>query len=318
MQLVNVIASSSGFFGDICCSLGHHVALSSPADGLTFCDKKDDSPGVDAVYEPFTQIMDPYVIREIRPSSTFMAEAAKSPSYCAEYCSISDGCNFFSYDARRKNSENICVLMKNYTRSEKVCCNEDDFADTNRTMPGWTSGRPPRTRHEFDNAHVLSTPQNVMLSLENGYETQFKLSLGSTPLRGAVWVEPTIASSSSVGQLDVSISPQRVALYNTTTTATITVKVSNPEKWEDGQHLIITSIIQSCDTAYTDVTKSSATSKSTVYVYVESSPETKLLPMIILIILLAAFFVLVYVYIERKKRQEYSRNPSCTLMTHRK
>jgi hypothetical protein len=82
--------------------------------------------------------------------------------------------------------------------------------------------------------------------------------------------------------------------------------VSNPEKWEDGQHLIIMSSIQSCDTAYTDVTKSSATSRSTVYVHVESSPETKLLPAIILIILLAVLSLLVYLYLERKKRQEYS------------
>jgi hypothetical protein len=305
--LINVITSSSDFFGDICCSHGDHfAALSSPAAGLTFCDKKDDSPGVDSVYEPFIQIMDPSVIREIRPSSTFMSEAAKSASYCAEYCSISDGCNFFSYDGRLKNAEHICVLMKNYTRSEKVCCNEEDFADANMTIPGWTSGRPPRTRHDLDNAQVLSTPQNVQLSLGNGYETQFELSLGSTPLRGAVWVEPSLATSSSVGELDVVILPKRVALYDATTKATITVKVSNPERLATGEKLIITSAIQSCDTAYTDTTTSSATSKSTVYVNVETPPEPRLLPIIIMIALLVALAIVGYVYMERRKRHEYS------------
>lgn len=155
-QLSNVIMESSAAFADVCCSRGERVDLSFPAAGLTFCDMIIDQPGIDSTYMPFIAFNDAALSKQLFPSSNFMAEAAESPEKCAEYCAISNECKYFSYDARLPNAVHDCSLYKDTGMgSYKVCCDEDHFADEAGTIPGWTSGLPPRTRHEVDNARVI-------------------------------------------------------------------------------------------------------------------------------------------------------------------
>mmetsp|Transcript_30352 Transcript_30352/g.36045 ORF Transcript_30352/g.36045 Transcript_30352/m.36045 type:complete len:453 (-) Transcript_30352:2434-3792(-) len=133
--LKNVISSSSGIFGDICCGLGSHFSLISPSDGLTFCKLEVDTVGIDSFKESFWEYVYADKLVSIRPSSSFMAEAAESPEKCAEYCAIREGCNYFSYDARWKESEHRCNLLKNNGTQYYRCCDVDDYADEEQTSP---------------------------------------------------------------------------------------------------------------------------------------------------------------------------------------
>lgn len=103
--LNNAIASTSESFADVCCGMGERIQLSTPSDGLAFCDLRTDSPGVDATYFDFIHFITPATMDVLFPSSSFMAKAAESAEKCAEYCTISSECPYFSYNARLPNSE---------------------------------------------------------------------------------------------------------------------------------------------------------------------------------------------------------------------
>merc|ERR1711971_1200590 len=125
---------------------------------------KVDTPGVDTVMEPFVEYYDADVLEIILPSSDFMSEASASPEKCSEYCTIVDDCMYFSYDARWKQAEHLCYLLADNGTGDVVCCEPEDYADMKGTMPGWTSGKSPRARRELDNAKVLITVTDNVLS----------------------------------------------------------------------------------------------------------------------------------------------------------
>ena len=242
----NVIWDSSGSFLDVCCGLGESIELPGSDESLTFCNMQVHKPGIDTIYEPFVEYIRASQLMELRQSSTFMAEAAESVEYCAEYCSNTMGCNYFSYDARHKEAEHHCYLRTdNGTYADSVCCSPDDYGDRNGTIPGWTSGRPPRTRHIIDNAAVQSGPRQLFANETNEFTVQYSVSLGSAPLRGAVWIEPTLESTQT--DVVVKVSPTMVALYDADTTATFEISISGSREKET---LLITNLIESCDKAF--------------------------------------------------------------------
>ena len=69
-------------------------------------------------------------------------------------------------------------------------------------------------------------------------------SLGSQPLKGAVWVTPSVSSSDDVS--NVVFTPPRVALYDNNTAAVVKVKIINPRK----ESFVIVNEIHSCDSAF--------------------------------------------------------------------
>ena len=302
-HLTNMILSTSGEFNHICCGLGQNVALSLPAGGMTFCDMRVDLPGADAIFEEFIEYQGAKPILSLTPSSRFMAEAAESAEKCAEYCALSDDCRFFTYDARLPNAEHVCLLLANNgTNSKEVCCQKDHFADEEALIPGFISGRPPQTRHEIDNAVVLMSTTNLRLEPRNNYKTQFEVSLGSNPLRGAVWIEPTLAAS--ITNLDVTISPPRVALYDANTAATVTIELlSKPDASDATVTLVVNNAIESCDVAFIPATGSS---EQTVYVEVIPPSQSFFQSLNIwvsaIILLLAALFSLgIFIYFWKKQ-----------------
>lgn len=243
----NVIRDRNGAFQDICCGLGEQIELSESSETLTFCDMQVDKPGIDTIYEPFVQYLKSTPLMKLKPSSDFMSEAAVSAEYCAEYCTITDGCNYFSYDARWKKAEHSCyLLINNGTSSDNVCCDRNDYGDQDGTLPGWTSGHPPRTRNAVDNAAVMIQPKELAAGKQNDFTVTYSVSLGSTPLRGVVWIEPHLEGAQT--DAIVTISPTRVSLYDANTTATFEVVVSGSLRKET---LTIVNSIQSCDKAYT-------------------------------------------------------------------
>ena len=181
-----------------------------------------------------------------------------------------------------------------------MCCDPDDYADVEGTMPGWTSGRPPTTRNLEDGASVRVDPQDLVTEETNGYTTEFTISLGSTPLRGAVWIEPTLADMSST-TLDVSISPGRVVLYDNATTPTVRLIVSNVDALASGETLVINNAVQSCDAAYTAVPAEPIAVRVVVPPPVASSQG--ILMSAILVPLAAVLSAAVaFVYVERRKK----------------
>jgi hypothetical protein len=272
-MLNNVLLEPAGSYGDICCDRGPLVSLLEPAAGLTFCEMRVDVPGIDSVYDPFLLFLGARTLRRIRPRAAFMGEAAASSEFCAEYCAIQDGCKYFSYDARWKESEHTCFLLDNNGTSSVVeCCNQDDYADPEAMLPGWTSGRPPRTRHAVDNAKVLIEPRQLIISEASDFKTHFDVSLGSTPLRGAVWVETKLATTNS--KLAVSIKPERIVLYDDATVIKVNITVQNKEAVSRGETLVLTNYIQSCDRAYTAAAPDQMAELSTVYIDVLPEEDT--------------------------------------------
>jgi hypothetical protein len=81
----------------------------------------------------------------------------------------------------------------------------DDYADDKGIISGWTSGRPPRTRHVDDSVQVLIDTPHLVLESANGYSSQLEVSLGLTPLRGAAWIKPIISMTT---ELNISIYPK--------------------------------------------------------------------------------------------------------------
>ncbi|CAB9500762.1 activated protein kinase catalytic subunit alpha-1 [Seminavis robusta] len=303
----NVILESSQAFDDVCCSIGQHIDLSVPMNGFTFCDMKVKRPGSDSTFLDFVQFEDGNSFAQIRPNSDFMAEAAESPEKCAEYCAISSECAFYSYDARWHNAAHICYHMKgaNGTMPEhnKVCCENEHYADEGLTMPGWTSGMPPRTRHDLDNARVQIEPGNLVADFRNGYEVEYTVSLGSTPLRGAVWVEPRMSSSAKV---DISFSPTRVILYGANTTATVKVSISSEAISDFSSTLLITNKITSCDAAFMHLSDGDLANDLNVFIDVvtpkEESGSNLAVPVTITLAIVCMAGLAVLVYFERKRK----------------
>ena len=100
--LNNVVTSHADAFSDICCGLGEEMAFGSDettSTTLTFCDFEPDFPGVDATYEDFIMYFGGSIFDVIRPTSSFMSEAAISAELCAEYCNIVEECRYFSFDS---------------------------------------------------------------------------------------------------------------------------------------------------------------------------------------------------------------------------
>ena len=123
MFLTNSIVGPMGAYADICCTRGSSVELEIPPAGMTFCEMSVKRPGVDSTYLPFIELPAAAPFKMLRPSSEFMSEAAESVEKCAEYCTISSECKYFSYDSRLPNAEHVCMLLENNgTGPFEVCC----------------------------------------------------------------------------------------------------------------------------------------------------------------------------------------------------
>jgi hypothetical protein len=228
-----------------------------------------------------------------------MAEAAESPQKCAEYCAIRDGCSFFSYDARWKESEHTCaLLMNNGTMQTKICCDPDDYADVEGTIPGWTSGRVPSTRHVLDNARLFTEPQSLAMENQNMFETHYEVSLGSTPLRGAVWIEPKLTTQT---ELDILISPNRIVLYDIEETVTVTVRVLNTDSIVDSETIIISNIISSCDAAF--MTSDSISDDNLILIDVKAPNRSFLIIGSLVPLIATAILTSGFIYISYKRRK---------------
>ena len=307
---LNVIREPADAFGDVCCSRGKQIDLVLPTDGLTFCKMEVHRPGIDSRYLPFNIFDEAPYLSIVRPSSDFMSEAAESSEKCGEYCSISSECNYFTYDARKENAEHVCILQTaNGTGPLEVCCEDDHYADEARTIPGYTAGIPPRTRHTIDNARVVVSPQNIIADSHNGYKAQFHVSLGSSPLRGAVWVEPMIASATD---LDVTFWPPRVVLYDSNSTATVTVWVSASalKSGYNSINLVVHNKITSCDSAFTELSDGNVANRATTVFIDVVVPEIEadgITPAGIAAVTLGAMVVFglaVFVYFESKRKKD--------------
>jgi len=268
-QHTNFITNAAGSFGDVCCQPGVHVDLAEPSEGLTFCNISLHVPGIDSTYIPFASY---FQVREhvdvLKPNSIFMSEASESPQKCAEYCAITDQCNYFTYDGRY-NQEHWCWLhVDNGTLFDNLCCKPEDYGDKEQTTPGKIAGQPPRTRHEHGNARVLVAPIHLSMDKAGEYKVQYNLALGASPIHGAVWIEPQITSDSLIQSLNVSISPRRVVLYDHNRTATVTITVSNAARASTGATIAVTNVVQSCDSAFTSATAETMARENTVVIHV--------------------------------------------------
>jgi hypothetical protein len=302
-HVANIITESSGFFGNVCCRPGTHIDLRVPSQGLTFCNMTPGTPGADSVYQPFVEYYDAQVLAVLQPSSGFMSEASESAEKCAEYCSIRDGCKYFSYDSRIKNTESSCFHLATTGTPSRVCCKAEDYADVDRTVPGWISGRVPVTRHELDNARVvIASSKDLVISKENNYTTEIVFALGSSPLRGAVWIRPILAAET---EFAVSFVPDRVALYDDLSTFPVAVRLAIPDKDLVSNTFYVTFEVEACDSAFVSSGRLAAETMAKIDVVVEP-PSSLRLPAVIVPLIAVLLVAAVYLYVDHKKRRAES------------
>lgn len=300
-SLRNTIVESTDFFGNVCCKPGMHIELQSPSSGLTFCNMTPSAPGIDATYEPFIEFFDGKVLATIQRSSTFMSEASKSAELCAEYCAIRDDCRYYAYDGRQSNAEPKCHHLETKGTPTKVCCNSsDDFADANQTKPGWISGLVPKTRNELENARVVAASSNHSLSKTNNYTSNLIFSLGSSPLRGAVWIKPILAADS---EFDVSFRPPRVALYDNVSIAVVEVTIFVPLEIKHSGKVHVTTEIESCDAAFVADDILTTTRIMELDVVLEVPSSRNLVAWTTLSFAVVVLVVAAYLYVDHKKRK---------------
>ena len=300
LHSANFITAPDGAFSSKCCSRGDKVDFESSGVQVVFCDMRLSTPGIDSVYFPFTKYPDESPpMAFIQPSSTFMSEAAESVEKCAEYCAISSDCRYFMYDARYPNAEHSCVLYKTLAGpAEPKCCDQDDYADLSRTLPGLTTGIPPRTRHDTSSSRVIF-PDSEYLALgpHNDFSLEYSLSLGSDPIRGAVWIEPSVQTEG----FDVEISPRKVVFYDSTETATVKVTIRNFDEVLRPTMMIVHSI-EACDVAFLE------TQDTVVYVDVQQERNdinlAILVPGVLVFVLLIALLIAFIFYLRKRAHEE--------------
>ena len=266
----NVIASLEESFDSECCSVDASKTLAVVEDGipknvtLYFCHMDMDAPGRDAFFEPFIHYIYAEMVRQIFPSSKFMAEAAKSVSLCAEYCAMDPDCNYYTYDNRWKLAEPRCQFNKDQGIRERIDGSKDDYADPELRTPGFVSGMPPRTRALVRDAVVHANSSLVTAEIQENPTDDYwddtttkkktavatyGLYLGSLPTRGAVWVEPRVSASYTLYAEAVIFDPPRIVWYahHCNETATVTVIARGVDRAET---LPIVHDITACDAAF--------------------------------------------------------------------
>lgn len=263
-QLVNAVTRSDdqAFFGAFCCGLGQNFPLASHKGGITFCNMTVDSPGIDTYYRPFWRYDKLAWLQEITIDAPLFSEAAESVEHCAQYCTIIRECTYFQFDQNVDRSSFTCTLLRG-TNQERIEEDKNQFAGPNSTLPRRISGVPPKSRHEVYDAAVLVNQQSIVLKEGNGFETNITFSLGSMPIRGAVWIQPGLDPSTTF-DLNVTFNPPRVALFDQNSTATISIAVLNGNSLSKKKSLVILSEIQACDQAFIQ-----SNTKSIVYADVE-------------------------------------------------
>lgn len=246
-RILNMLSKPNEDFNNICCTRSEPIHLLSPPK-VYFCDDIRDMSliGSDSALRHYERFADEEIVpfKEMKKSLVFLAQAAESPEYCAEFCRLFPECQAFQYDARFGLSEPKCVLLY---KAGATVAEPGLFANAEKTLPGYTIGYPPRARHRIENATVVVSAHSLEASSENSFAVEYEVSLQSNPTCGAVWVEPKIVGRGQTW--DVSITPRRVVLYDTETTTTVKVKIS--DHTDHDITLILGHDIQACDSAFT-------------------------------------------------------------------
>jgi len=211
----NAIREKDGKFFDVCCSKGETVA------GLTYCDLRPSTPTTtdftsarmdQASYE--ARFGDLPVLDLLTRESPVFAEAAESVDKCVVYCHRDPECFAFAYSTFT-TFQGRCFM---YGAAPAPDAPAPSVFDTTTDYVG---GLPPRARAAAGD-RVMAEPDEVVLEEANGYAGSFDVFLGGEPLRGAVWVTPTVDDAS----LDVTFDPPGpLVFYNASERQRVAVSV---------------------------------------------------------------------------------------------
>mmetsp|Transcript_30352 Transcript_30352/g.36046 ORF Transcript_30352/g.36046 Transcript_30352/m.36046 type:complete len:250 (-) Transcript_30352:1555-2304(-) len=126
------------------------------------------------------------------------------------------------------------------------------------------------------------------------------------PLRGAVWVEPKVVTKTD---LNITISPTRVVLYDNRTVVLVTMEVLNVDVLSSGENktVFFFNIIESCDTAFTigNTLAETIVHINVIADIVNTSIAVKSRVTLVIILVplaISMLFMSVYVYVHHKKR----------------
>ena len=145
-----------------------------------------------------------------------------------------------------------------------------------------------------------TAPKNLVLREANNYNIQFEVALGSSPIRGAVWVE-AVVQSNNLEHL-ISINPKRMAFYDDLTPQIVSIELMDSDTIESSETIVVSFEIDSCDNAF--MSRSQLTTDTTIYINVEP-PVVSLWrrPGAFVPVILIACLLVVVIYVDHKRRQ---------------
>ena len=152
------------------------------------------------------------------------------------------------------------------------------------------SGSVARTRHLVNNATVFASPRRLLAEARTSYRTKYSVQLGCLPTRGAVWVEPSMASATA--GFEVTFNPKRAVLYDNETSVEVEVHVTWSGSVGTETTLTIQNTIESCDRAF--LATDQFPEENTVYLEVRFPRPAYVLPVSIVIpsvVVVALLFV---------------------------
>ncbi|MEM6733206.1 MAG: PAN domain-containing protein, partial [Myxococcota bacterium] len=238
----NVITSKDQAFASVCCTPGAPNLAALPT--VRWCEMHYNTPGTDAVFEDYVSVKYGDYEELYTPASSFLKEAAESAAKCAEACKLSQKCIYFTYDNRYSRADTLCILYSGVHELQRNEGTPDDYADAALTLPGFVSGSPPLRRAISLGAVVVASPgiveANLVPSTPDGssdaasssaYQATYQLSIGSLPLRGAVWASPKIGPGFEEAQKVAEFTPRRVIWYPSDADLEVNVTVTFPGGW---------------------------------------------------------------------------------------
>jgi hypothetical protein len=201
--------------------------------------------------------------------------SADSAEKCCELCSMSKECTHFQFDARWKNSENTCILLKSWDttkddpylshgdkRDDLSCPQKDTTYCMNVPMdqmgPGYTLGWTPQARalartndgihwYSFVNVSLTRKENSIFFGKDDVDKATYNVTLNGRINRGAVWVTPRLGSD--LASEGFTVSPERLIFYHDSPRSQ-TITIHSPKNISKALSDIVSHDIHACDEAW--------------------------------------------------------------------
>ena len=214
-------------FGDVCCERNDTGLTTSSGTAIYSCTVNTVEGCNGCVFEEgITYVHATPITTPIREAVERRCDATSSALRCGEECAATAGCTHFVWDGRGARG----------ISSSDVECRLLDSSDGRQAEVGITSGYTSAYRAVLDGAlprfHLASAP--LVANEANGYTVSYGVSMGTRPMRGAIWLDFSLAGASDKG-VGAVFTPAHLVFY--------------ADSWNVTQNVIVTLVNLSATSA---------------------------------------------------------------------